>query len=45
MNLQFLEVEQTIDVSNMSLSFDFLCQLRHRAGWAICRLGVEPVTL
>jgi hypothetical protein len=45
MNLQFLEAEQTIDVSNMSLSFDFLCRLRHRAGWAICRLGVEPVTL
>jgi hypothetical protein len=45
MNLQFLKGEQTIDVSNMSLSFDFLCRLRRRAGWAICRLGVEPVTL
>jgi hypothetical protein len=32
MNFQFLEAEQTIDVSNMFLSFDFFCQLRCRAG-------------
>jgi hypothetical protein len=31
-NLQFLEAEQTVDVSNMFLSFDFFCRLRRRAG-------------
>jgi hypothetical protein len=45
MNFQFLEAEQTIDVSNMFLSFDFFCQLRRRAGWATHRLGAEPVAL
>jgi hypothetical protein len=44
-NLQFLEAEQTVDVSNMFLSFDFFCRLRRHAGWAIYRLEVEPVAL
>jgi hypothetical protein len=44
-NLQFLEAEQTVDVSNMFLAFDFFYRLRHHAGWATYRLGAEPVAL